>query len=1101
MKTGLLLLAACLSAATLASGGTILSAPFQTPQDLKGWGLTPGAAITAAPDGKNALKITSDDTTGQSVFVCVYRLKPKAVAGKRLTATAEVMRDLTPPSVKWQGGKFQLYIKTPAKQDWKGVYMANPRSGWETLTFTADIPADAETVELTLGIQNASGTIWFRNLAVEAADTVLRFDSQANMGFRDPVPRDGKGGWSDQGPQNDAANFPFKNKTFGNVPFGVIDPGSNNGKAVAVFKSSQFPAGLEEVKFDLSPLAVNGGYLYLLHTLAFGSNAKGDVGTIEFTGKNGKTATLPVRGGRDVADWWAPSRRENAFPASLWQNAGGGLVGVYVSKFAVPQEVEELAAIRIRPEDPSVLWLLLGATLSANDYPPPDGKQYTVKADAVWKPLPIPEKAGVIPGSALDLSRVLDQPPVGALGRVIIGKDGNFVFEKQPDKPVRFLAMSYLRGLFFDAHGYPAELPVKEAADEFVRQLRMQGFNMIRFHYLDSTMLEKSDTDFKLNPDTLDRFDYLIARMKEAGIYANIDVMASRIGWSHGYSWEAKPGDKRSFTLDIHFQPEVRENWKTGFRNLLTHVNPYTGTRLLDDPVLAIAVAYNEQEFGWLKDNFGQAAEAWRAFLKQRYGTIDALKTAWGKPAAGYADFEQVPAFTVAQIAENSPRGADLARFIAERENELVEWYQKTARELGFKGYLASYNMAQSLHNIVSRRNNDFIALNSYHAHPFNNAIDPAGAIERKAGYVRAFSAVRQYGKPLMATELGHAFWNPYRYEEGLVAGAYAALQGLDGLTPFAESVTARSSLKPVTSFSLRNDAILKSQEFLTAFLFRRGDVKTADSKVRVRIDPEAIFTGNFYSDALNSDQAMLSLVTGFTTEVGENGAASEREFIIPAAGGSALLIRSIGVAGYTQAQESKAGIFQFSDTLGRLKKAGLVPAGNRTDHAKGIFESSTGEIYLDSPKHFMSVNTPRFQGICGEAGTTAKLKDFEVKKLGVRAGLSLVSLENNKPLADSSRMVLVFATNLLNSGMVFEDDTFRTRLKNGELPLLLETGGFRAALNNRNADKLRLYALGINGKRLAELPLVKSPGRVEFEVDTAKIPNGPALYFELACE
>jgi len=193
--------------------------------------------------------------------------------------------------------------------------------------------------------------------------------------------------------------------------------------------------------------------------------------------------------------------------------------------------------------------------------------------------------------------------------------------------------------------------------------------------------------------------------------------------------------------------------------------------------------------------------------------------------------------------------------------------------------------------------------------------------------------------------------------------------------------------------------------------------------------------------------------------------------------------------------------VFDFNDTLGQLKKAGLVPAGNRTDHAKGVYESSTGEIYLDSPKHFMSVNTPRFQGICGEAGATAKLKDFEVKKLGSRGGLSLVSLENGKSLADSGRMVLVFATNLLNSGMVFEDDTYRTCLKKGELPLLLETGVFRAALNNRNAEKLKLYALGLDGKRIAELPLVKSPGRIEFEVDTAKIPNGPAIYFELAAD
>ena len=86
----------------------------------------------------------------------------------------------------------------------------------------------------------------------------------------------------------------------------------------------------------------------------------------------------------------------------------------------------------------------------------------------------------------------------------------------------------------------------------------MQGYNMIRFHYLDATLLEGSQEDCRLNPKTLDKFDYLIACMKRNGIYANIDFMASRIGYAHGNSWTAKPGDKRQFKLDIFFQPSVR---------------------------------------------------------------------------------------------------------------------------------------------------------------------------------------------------------------------------------------------------------------------------------------------------------------------------------------------------------------------------------------------------------------------------------------------------------------------------------------------------------------------------------------------------------------
>ena len=203
-------------------------------------------------------------------------------------------------------------------------------------------------------------------------------------------------------------------------------------------------------------------------------------------------------------------------------------------------------------------------------------------------------------------------------------------------------------------------------------------------------------------------------------------------------------------------------------------------------------------------------------------------------------------------------------------------------------------------------------------------------------------------------------------------------------------------------------------------------------------------------------------------------------------------------MAGYTEVRNTKSGMFDFNRTLAELKRAGIVPNGNRTDAAKGIFESANGEILLNAKTNFMSVNTPRYQGICGEAGAAAKLNDFEVKSLGVRGNLSLVSLQNDKSLADASRMVMVFATNLLNSGMVFEDASFRTRLNNGTTPLLLETGTFRAVLKNSNARDLKLFALATNGQRIAELPLKKTDGTVEINVDTAKIPNGPAIYFEL---
>lgn len=56
-------------------------------------------------------------------------------------------------------------------------------------------------------------------------------------------------------------------------------------------------------------------------------------------------------------------------------------------------------------------------------------------------------------------------------------------------------------------------------------------------------------------------------------------------------------------------------------KKLLTHVNPYTGTRLADDPVLAIVNGKNEQEFGFLRDQKPEVMKPhWLDFLKRRYG-------------------------------------------------------------------------------------------------------------------------------------------------------------------------------------------------------------------------------------------------------------------------------------------------------------------------------------------------------------------------------------------------------------------------------------------------------------------------------------------------
>jgi hypothetical protein len=84
----------------------------------------------------------------------------------------------------------------------------------------------------------------------------------------------------------------------------------------------------------------------------------------------------------------------------------------------------------------------------------------------------------------------------------------------------------------------------------------------------------------------LDRFDYLVACLKENGVYLYFDAMTSWRGYRAGPGW-SKEANAARFKSRIFFDDSVREHWKAGVRTLLQHVNPYTKTRLADDPVVA----------------------------------------------------------------------------------------------------------------------------------------------------------------------------------------------------------------------------------------------------------------------------------------------------------------------------------------------------------------------------------------------------------------------------------------------------------------------------------------------------------------------------------
>ena len=1073
---------------TALSGAPFFQEEFTTERSAKrynAWHLKPELAKDAK--GNRCLKLSLKERSANSILSVPFR--PADLAGRWVEVSMEIRGEgIAASQQPWNGAKFMLTITTPETTLYPGCNVKTGTFDWETYTFRTRIPENATKIDLVLGFQDSFGTQYVRNLKLNVRGLPLDLRKVANFGFRDPVAGDGKGGWSDQGPDNDASRFvPRKNGLYATVPFQLLDPARNNGKSILAMKSANLRTGLSSATVDLKK-PVKCTRLYLLHTLCH--SVPGKAGIVEIIGQNGKKQQIAVTIGKDIADWWQPKRLSNACPAALWTNPQSGTVGIYASAFPVDTSVSPVKSVTFRSANGAPLWIILAATLSETEYTFPSEKKIVTKANAKWRPLP-PSKPGVIAGSALDRSALTKERNVTK--RVIINARGQLALEGSPDVPVRFLTVA-------DSYETFQMFRTKKHIEEYARQLRLQGYNMARLHYLDSILMGRAKKALEFDPVNLDKFDYYVFCMKKNGIYLNLDAMCSRYGYDLGNTWYPD-NSGRDFGFDIYFLKSVRENWRKGVGKLLTHVNPYTKTRLVDDPVLAIVNGKNEQEFALMAWQYPKNAHymlpTWREFLKRRYSTPAAYAEVWKHPVKQWND---VPIFTREEAIARDRRGEDVARYKNELDRRMYAWYVKELRAMGYPGIVTNFDMGQNLRYIVLRKDFQAVGMHAYHGHPSQNGtlqtMDQSSSLANTNGMFRGLNSVRMTGKPLLITEYGIVFWNPYRYEQAFSTAAYAAFQDHSAITVHSQSVSILPQAK-IRPFGCGNDPIIRASEFLTAYLFRRGDVRPASTHIRLDLDSEKMFRNFSFLDGLHHGHSRLCLLTGVSCAVDPDFPVRENEFALSTTGGSAVITRP----GYTMTVDRPDAPFDIDTIIRELKKQNRFPRNNRTNALSGIFENSNNELYLDVRKKFMSVNTPKLQGICSEAGgAPVHLNEFGISNLTTRGNVALVSVDNRK-LSDSRRMVLVYATNALNTGMVFLSPDMRTLKELGTPPVLVETGSFEFELKNRNAEKLRLYALATDGSRRFEIPLRKERTSVRAKIDTASFQDGPSLYFELVAE
>jgi len=741
---------------------------------------------------------------------------------------------------------------------------------------------------------------------------------------------------------------------------------------------------------------------------------------------------------------------------------------------------------------------------------------FTITESPQYRPVPN-DRYVIKKGTALDFSELSGpRVPAGTMGRVIVNPAGKLAFEKDPERPVRFAGVNFSPSYWrLDGQKW-----TKEDIEQLADAAAAQGYNLVRIHYLCRYLLgfkihnrphrtvtqaglPQSADEIEFDAANVDRFDYLLKCFKDRGIYVNIDLMNSP-----GYSMAYSEGPDSNFKTDLLFDPRFRKHWEIAVNYLMNHQNPYTKMKLKDDPVVAFVNFYNEQDF-----ILGQAAAMKRfelpfqTWLRQKYKTNEALSTAWGETTT----FETAGVIREDVLRRGDAAARDTGDFLTQTMREMTAWYYDTLRKTGYPGLFHHWDMIMRTMEIPARSQMPVIAQHTYFAHPNwiptrNLAPKSKGAVfmggadcdmtvdqssSLNSSYFRAAAMARFLDRPYMITEYSHGPFNRFRHERGLYFGSYAALQGWDDLTPHGDYL--RLTVDPIWAFEHGMDPITRASEAVSALVFLRGDVKEAPHSVGLLLKNENLFPKNYLA-AVGDDYGKLAMLTKTGILYPEGKPLSPVGTFRPTLTLEPKEFSPLQVMSWYVSADNSDGA-EFPELVQELRTKKILPAGNRTDWSKRIYESETGELLLDVKQGTMSVVTPRLEGMILKKNQSMTLPGFAVQNVSVPASVVAASLNAGQPLQNAKRILLVVSTNAFNSNMTFENASMFCCVNPGDLPVLMESVQCRIELATDQKSAPKVYALALDGTRMEEVNAELKDGKLILNLDTSKLKNGTPFF------
>lgn len=793
----------------------------------------------------------------------------------------------------------------------------------------------------------------------------------------------------------------------------------------------EIPAGGEaEISFG----GIFDGNLYLLNAFAGDSPLSGEVALVCPKGEDsgGQVSVLAS----DTNSFGG----ENQFGVWRTKPSGERVRKLYSTK--VKLGGKKASGVKLVNKT-SQAWKIAAATVSTANFTPASLYCNFIAEDEKYVPMDF--TAEVEKGSALDMSGLMDAP-AGKYG--FVQTDGaRLFFENKKDADFRVFG----NNLCFAAN-YPTRENAERLADTFARI----GYNSVRFHHYDRDLVVQSSPDgLEFNAENLDRLDYLMAKMKERGIYITTDLYVSR-GIKKGIlepEFEAAlekagPVSSSSGTLKAMFflSEKAEKNFQAFAANLLNHVNPYTKLAWKDDPALLSLSLVNEN-------------------------TIEATVNADTLPLYN-ARFEKWLKEKPEEVS-GGDRKYLFRRFLHELYMGFYNRQKAFLRGLGVKALLTDQNYWGGLSLALESEHYDIVDTHYYYGHPSFIKRPwslPAKLVSKSSlgsfnnGVGKGAQTVKD--KPFYITEWSHVLNNDNAAEGAFLMGAYGAMQGWTGLYRFTYSHSEIDfNQRPIGFFDSSSNPIATLSDRAAALFLLRGDVKKSKVAIPYLIARDTLERPmKEKSSLLRGNPNILNALSMYARV---EGLFSDRIYPYKKADGSKFAVAS--EPGWIEAASEDSGkivrAWDFDESL--------LPEtfGKSCDLAGGVFKSSTGELVVDQKKLTLKICTPRSEAFIAPEGSRLKGGFARANFKKGRSAVLVASVEK-RPLRFSDRILILHLSGIKNTNMKFSDPEMTILEEWGSLPILARSAETELTLDG-DFSGWKLYALSPGGKRLFEVPFV----------------------------